>query len=104
MNAAQFFARLRAQAPHEPALVHDRGVLSNRALLDEADALANLFARQRVRVLATRLANGPAWIVADLAALRAGIVHVPLPLFFTAEQQEHALAASGADAVLSPPA
>lgn len=53
-----------------------------------------------VRVLATLLDNSPAWVVADLAAAEAGIVHVPLPLFFTPAQRLHALRAAGADALL----
>ncbi len=34
--------------------------------------------------------NAPAWIVTDLAALQAGIVNVPLPVFFSDEQLQHA--------------
>jgi long-chain acyl-CoA synthetase len=54
------------------------------------------------RVLATLLDNGPAWVVADRAAARAGIVHVPLPLFFTPAQVAHALHAAGVDTLLTP--
>jgi long-subunit acyl-CoA synthetase (AMP-forming) len=102
--AARFFARLRAHPPHDPAVQGSRHALSYGALLDQADALAEVLTRSDVRTLATLLPNGPAWIVADLAALRAGVVSVPLPLFFTAEQQAHALRATGADAVLATPA
>jgi long-subunit acyl-CoA synthetase (AMP-forming) len=35
--------------------------------------------------------NAPAWIVTDLAALQAGIVNVPLPVFFNDEQLQHAI-------------
>jgi long-chain acyl-CoA synthetase len=57
---------------------------------------------QGVKVLATLLDNSVAWVVADRAAERAGIVHVPLPVFFTREQITHALQATGADAMLMP--
>ncbi len=57
-----------------------------------------------VRVLATLLDNSVAWVIADLAASRADIVHVPLPVFFTSEQIGHALRAAGADALLVPAA
>jgi long-chain acyl-CoA synthetase len=100
MNADQFFAQLRSHQPREPAIEGTNAALSYGALLDTVDALAEERSQQRVRALATRLPNGPAWIVADLAALRAGIVHVPLPLFFTAEQQAFAMGAAGVDAVL----
>jgi long-subunit acyl-CoA synthetase (AMP-forming) len=100
MNTREFLAQLRSHPPQEPAVLGSGAALSYGALLDAVDALAEVLIAGRVRVLATRLPNGPAWIVADLAALRAGLVHVPLPLFFTAEQQAFVLGAAGADAVL----
>jgi acyl-CoA synthetase (AMP-forming)/AMP-acid ligase II/heme oxygenase len=57
----------------------------------------------KVRVLATLMDNGAPWIVADLAALQAGVVHLPLPGFFTPQQIGHALQAAGADALLALP-
>ncbi|NDY91827.1 AMP-binding protein [Ideonella livida] len=38
------------------------------------------------------MANGPEWVVADLALLIAGAVEVPVPLAFSAEQAHHLLA------------
>ena len=67
-------------------------------------AFADVLLTREVRVLATLLDNSVAWVVADLAAARAAVVHVPLPAFFTPEQVVHALRATGADAVLAPPA
>ena len=52
------------------------------------------------RVLATVLDNGPAFVALDEAALQRGIVHVPLPQFFTAAQMQHALQAAGVDTLL----
>ena len=72
-------------------------------LRSEVDALAGELRRQQVRVLATLMDNGAAWIVADLAALAAGVVHLPLPGFFTPAQIGHALQAAGADALLAVP-
>ena len=63
-----------------------------------AKALAR--ARPRPRVAGLMADNGVDWVVADLAAERAGVVLVPLPAFFTAAQLEHAVAASGMDSVL----
>jgi long-subunit acyl-CoA synthetase (AMP-forming) len=57
-------------------------------------------AREGVRRLATLLDNGPAWLAIDRACAALGIVHVPLPLFFTPEQIGHALRSAGVDAVL----
>ena len=104
MNTQEFFRRLRSHPPHEPAVLGSSSALSYGVLLDAVDALAEVLIQGRARVVASRLPNGTAWIVADLAALRAGLVHVPLPLFFTAEQRAFALAAAGADALLEPAA
>ena len=71
--------------------------------LDQAvSTCADVLRTMGVRVLATLLDNSVAWVVADRAAEKAGIVHVPLPLFFTPEQTGHALRATGADALLTP--
>jgi len=74
------------------------------ALQAEVDALAARFMAQRTQVLATLMDNGSAWVVADLAAATAGVVHVPLPVFFTPEQIGHALRAAGVDTLLTLPA
>lgn len=68
----------------------------------EAGALATQLKAQGTRVLATLLDNSPAWVIADRAAAEAQVVHVPLPVFFTAEQIAHALGAAGVDTVLTP--
>lgn len=46
--------------------------------------------------VAVRLANGPAWVVLDLALMRLGWPSLPLPGFFTPAQCQHALADAGA--------
>ena len=72
-------------------------------LEDETLALVCLLQMQGTRVLATLLDNSAAWVIADRAAARAPVVHVPLPVFFTAEQIAHALGAAGVDTVLTSP-
>jgi len=71
---------------------------------DEAGLLAQRLRAGGCRVVATLMDNSPAWVVADRAALQAGLVHVPLPVFFTPEQIGHALGAAGVDTVLTLPA
>jgi long-chain acyl-CoA synthetase len=63
---------------------------------------ASLFIAHDVHVIATLLDNGAAWAVADGAAARAGVVHVPLPTFFSPRQLEHALRSAGVDTLLAP--
>lgn len=48
--------------------------------------------------------NSIDWLVADLAMLEAGIVHVPLPGFFTPAQVAAACTAAGVEGVLLDPA
>lgn len=53
------------------------------------------------RVVGVLADNSPAWVLADLACQTSGIVHLPLPGFFNADQLRHALEQSGADTVLT---
>lgn len=76
---------------------------SEAELDEEVETLAARLSTCQLRVLATLLDNSAAWVLADLAAARAGLVHLPLPTFFTRDQQLHALAATGADALLTLP-
>jgi long-chain acyl-CoA synthetase len=83
-----------------PAL-HDGRRAWSAAQLDEAVAAAGqTLATGGARVLATVLDNGAAFVALDEAAMRLGIVHVPLPQFFTAAQMQHALQAAGVDTLL----
>ncbi len=68
-------------------------------LSTEVETLASRLAG--CRVLAVLGDNGPDWVMADLAAMRAGKVHLPLPGFFSPDQMAHALARTAADAVLT---
>jgi long-subunit acyl-CoA synthetase (AMP-forming) len=86
-----------------PALHDGRRAWSRTELQQQVDGLAGELQRRGTRVLATFLDNSPAWVVADLAAADAGVVHVPLPLFFSGEQLMHALALAGVDTLLTWP-
>lgn len=92
--------------PRGPAVAMDDGV--SRLTFDElharvsdaTGALANT-GLQRVATLAD---NSIDWVVADLAMLCSGIVHVPLPGFFTPTQVTGALSSAGVEALLLDPA
>lgn len=45
--------------------------------------------------------NSAAWAIADMALLSAGMLHVPLPGYFTASQRQHALDDAGIGFVLT---
>ncbi|MDH5287585.1 MAG: AMP-binding protein [Betaproteobacteria bacterium] len=95
------FARLRERPGRVPAITGSGDSLDGPTLAAAAERLAGALHAEGTRVLATLLDNGVAWIVADLAALRAGVAHVPVPLFFTPAQRAHVLATTGADSVLA---
>jgi long-subunit acyl-CoA synthetase (AMP-forming) len=78
------------------------GAWSAAELQRTIQACAEHLRRQGVTVLATRMDNGPAWVVVDAAARISGVVHVPLPLFFSDAQVHHALRAAGADVLWLP--
>ncbi|MFZ5556571.1 MAG: AMP-binding protein [Pseudomonadota bacterium] len=89
---------LRRHAAHQPGQCAIEGIeatLGYRALHDEAAETGRKLADAGVRRLGLALDNSPAWIVSDLAAMSAGIPMVPLPPFFTARQNAHALRDAG---------
>lgn len=94
-------ARLRAHArqrPDAPAVVGERVALTYDLLLEEVERLAGHLPGRRLGLL---LDNGPAWVVADLAALSRDNACVPLPGFFTDEQLVHAVRDAGIDCLLT---
>lgn len=94
--------RHAASAPARVALTDGRRDLSYALLAHHAADLAAALLAAGTRRLGLALDNGPAWVVADLAAMQAGIVAVPLPVFFTAAQRDHAIRDAGVDHVLVP--
>ncbi len=61
---------------------------------------ASLLSRVSAKVVATCLDNTPAFLAMDAAAQSIGLVHVPLPVFFTPEQMQHALKSAGVDTLV----
>ncbi len=93
--------RLATERPADLALEGAGIELSFAELEARVAALAAKLAGARMRRLAIAADNGPDWIIADLAALRAGITCIPVPLFFSSGQVAHLLADGGVDAVLT---
>jgi long-subunit acyl-CoA synthetase (AMP-forming) len=94
-------ARFDAHPSTHPAIVGDAVTLTYAELRSEVARFASALRARKARVLATLLDNGPACVIADLAALNAGVVHVPIPSFFTAKQATFVLSAAGVDTLLS---
>lgn len=87
-----------------PALTQGSYQLSHTQLEDVVTTLAESLRAQGLQTVATLLDNGAAWVLLDRALDRAGLVHVPMPVFFTPEQMGHTLQACGADALITVPA
>jgi long-subunit acyl-CoA synthetase (AMP-forming) len=104
MHPDELFAALSEAATRDepPALLGTAGSVSHRQLGAAVETAAAELRAHDVRVLASVMDNGPGWVTMDLAALRAAVVHVPLPPFFTPAQHAHALDACAADALLVP--
>lgn len=102
MNVQTLLADLAGRPSGIEVLVGDTDSFDGPALASAVARFAATLRERRARVLATCIDNGPAWVIADLAALAAGVVHVPLPLFFTSEQRMHVIAAAGIDTIIAP--
>ncbi|ERI53936.1 long-chain acyl-CoA synthetase [Pseudomonas sp. EGD-AK9] len=94
-----FFARL-AQHGERVALVEGERTLSYATLLAAVTPRSRYLSAQGARRVALALDNGIDWVLWDLAALHAGLVCVPLPAFFSAEQQRHVLDSAGIDCLI----
>ncbi len=95
-----FWQGLAAQG-ERPALQEGERRLNYRQLLEEVGVRAGHLRRIGAQRLSLELDNGIEWALWDLAALRAGVVCVPLPGFFSAEQQCHVLDSAGVDTLIS---
>ena len=91
-------------AKPRPALDDGQRAWSAADLDAAVDQAAAVLRPAGIRVLATALDNGAAFVVLDEAAAQAGLVHVPLPLFFTPDQMRHALQVAGGDGRITAPA
>jgi long-chain acyl-CoA synthetase len=96
----RFWQTLRGHPPTGTALVDDRGELSFAGMLQQVERRAAVLEACDSRVLALALENGRDWLLWDLAALRAGVVCVPVPGFFSTLQCRHLLHSSGADTLI----
>ncbi|GAB3393612.1 acyl-CoA synthetase family protein [Azotobacter armeniacus] len=99
--AVESFWQILAAHGERPALQEGERRLNYRQLLDEAGERAGHLRRIGVRRLSLELDNGIEWVLWDLAALRAGVVCIPLPGFFSVDQQRHVLDNAGVDTLIA---
>lgn len=99
LQAVQKFA---ATCPHKAALCDAAGKDTTYAALHAEIGRAADILQQRVpSAVGLLMDNTPAWVVADLAALHAGIPCVPLPLFFSPRQIAHLITAAGIELIIT---
>ncbi|NJD26422.1 MAG: long-chain fatty acid--CoA ligase [Betaproteobacteria bacterium] len=99
MSAESLFAALARRDAGAPVLSDGVRTWTAGETLVAAGAFGErLRGRQCLAILAD---NGPVWVIADLAALAAGVAQVPLPAFFSPVQLAHVIAQAGVDAVLT---
>ncbi|WP_037771342.1 AMP-binding protein [Streptomyces sclerotialus] len=93
-----------ATAPDRPALVFEGHETTYRELDEASDRLAGWLAAQGVRPgdrVGVHLPNCPQFLVAMLAVLRLGAVHVPVNPMFKAAELRHELTDAGTRLVIS---
>lgn len=96
--------RHAAAMPARAAVTGSAESISYAELADRFTAASDVLASTGARVVGLAADNGIDWIVADLAALQAGVTLVPIPPFFTPQQVEHLLAAARVDTLIVDPA
>ncbi len=97
------FAAAAARTPDSPAVTWSGGALSYRDLDESANRLAGALAAHGVGAetpVAIKLSRGPQYVVAILAALKAGATYVPLEPGMPAERVNSILRQSGATIVI----
>ncbi|MGM0767105.1 MAG: AMP-binding protein [Pseudomonadota bacterium] len=96
----ELFRQVAAQRPDAIALVSGSGELSFAALFSAVEALAAELRERGITRVGLCGDNAPGWAIADLACLSADVVCVPIPPFFSAQQRDHLVRASGLQALL----
>ncbi len=97
------FAQVAARVPDYPAVTWSGGTLSYRELDEAANRLAGALAARGAGAetpVAIKLPRGPRYVVAILAALKAGATYVPLEPGMPAERVNSILRQSGATIVI----
>jgi len=93
---------LERNAGHSPdvtAITGSQVSLTWQALMNEV--LVVSVALQGCKALGLFMDNSPAWVIADLSAIHASVVNIPLPGFFSDEQIQHAMRDAGIDTVIT---
>ncbi|MFU1505248.1 AMP-dependent synthetase/ligase [Aeromonas veronii] len=102
MSLFDAIAKHAHENPQSPALLSSLQRLDYQTLWQQIQRLASQLQQLDISRLALQLDNGLSWALLDLACTKAGIVVIPVPHFFSLEQQDWLLESSGADALVGP--
>lgn len=97
--AESFFEHLATFGPRT-ALAEEGRELTYDGLLAAVASRSRHLRELGAQRVALALDNGIDWVLWDLAALHAGLVCVPVPGFFSADQQCHVLDSAGIDCLI----
>jgi long-subunit acyl-CoA synthetase (AMP-forming) len=75
--------------------------LSYAELAAAVESLASWIREEGYRAIALDADNGLPWAIADLAAMRAGVMLIPIPGFFTQAQVDHVVSVARSDLMLA---
>ncbi len=101
MNNSLFDSLQNSRSSAEAVLESGSIRLSLSDLQSRAESLAENLRRIDAKRVAIYANNGVDFVTADLACQSAGLVAIPLPLFFSAEQIRHAIKSAGVDTVIT---
>lgn len=87
--------------PSRVALQGPDSAFSYAQMMQAANALANQLNRSGVGRAGLCGDNSVAWVLADLACLLAGVVCVPVPVFFSQSQTSHLIERAGLECLLT---
>jgi len=94
-------ARHARTNPDKIALEGAESCLSYAGLAGEIDVLGVQFSERGAAAIGLFMDNSPAWVVADLAAVKSRTPLVPIPLFFSPDQIAHLIVRAGLELVLT---
>ena len=85
-----------------PWVFSANGAFDGRALQARVAGWRERLLHSSAQRVATRLDNGVDWLCLDIAIRQIGAVHVPLPMFFSPAQVDHALQSASVDTLILP--
>lgn len=97
----RILGRHSSEQGNAAALFDGMITLTYSQLHQQVDEMAITLSEYSGQCAGIELDNGIAWVLLDLACIKAGLVTIPLPAFFTDAQREHALQSAGAGLLFS---